>query len=192
MFQSFNLIPDLNLFDNVDVPLRYRGFNARRSQAAHRRARSSASASRRACSTIRPSCRAASSSASRSRARLAGDPKLLLADEPTGNLDSQMARERDASCSRSSTAQGTTIVHRHARSGARRARAAQRAHRRRPVATDLDRGPALRSQPTPTPAKARTPMLGYYLDLGLRSLRRNLAAHRADDRRDRASASARA
>ena len=28
IFQSFNLIPDLNLFDNVDVPLRYRGFGA--------------------------------------------------------------------------------------------------------------------------------------------------------------------
>ncbi len=28
IFQSFNLIPDLNLFDNIDVPLRYRGFNA--------------------------------------------------------------------------------------------------------------------------------------------------------------------
>ena len=28
VFQSFNLIPDLNLFDNVDVPLRYRGFMA--------------------------------------------------------------------------------------------------------------------------------------------------------------------
>ncbi len=28
VFQSFNLIPDLNLFDNVDVPLRYRGFNS--------------------------------------------------------------------------------------------------------------------------------------------------------------------
>jgi len=28
VFQSFNLIPDLNLFDNVDVPLRYRGFSA--------------------------------------------------------------------------------------------------------------------------------------------------------------------
>src|SRR5512135_2111567 len=27
VFQSFNLIPDLNLFDNVDVPLRYRGFS---------------------------------------------------------------------------------------------------------------------------------------------------------------------
>ena len=28
VFQSFNLIPDLNIFDNVDVPLRYRGFKA--------------------------------------------------------------------------------------------------------------------------------------------------------------------
>ena len=28
IFQGFNLIPDLNLFDNVDVPLRYRGFNS--------------------------------------------------------------------------------------------------------------------------------------------------------------------
>ena len=29
IFQGFNLIPDLNLYDNVDVPLRYRGFNAK-------------------------------------------------------------------------------------------------------------------------------------------------------------------
>jgi putative ABC transport system ATP-binding protein len=28
IFQGFNLIPDLNLADNVDVPLRYRGFSA--------------------------------------------------------------------------------------------------------------------------------------------------------------------
>ena len=28
-FQGFNLIPDLNLFDNVDVPLRYRGLPAK-------------------------------------------------------------------------------------------------------------------------------------------------------------------
>ncbi len=28
IFQSFNLIPELNVFDNVDVPLRYRGFDA--------------------------------------------------------------------------------------------------------------------------------------------------------------------
>ncbi len=29
IFQSFNLIPELNVFDNVDVPLRYRGFDAK-------------------------------------------------------------------------------------------------------------------------------------------------------------------
>ena len=29
IFQGFNLIPDLDLFDNVDVPLRYRGFSGR-------------------------------------------------------------------------------------------------------------------------------------------------------------------
>ena len=29
IFQSFNLLPELPLFDNVDVPLRYRGFNAK-------------------------------------------------------------------------------------------------------------------------------------------------------------------
>ena len=36
IFQGFNLIPDLNLFDNVDVPLRYRGFDAAERKRAHR------------------------------------------------------------------------------------------------------------------------------------------------------------
>ena len=36
VFQSFNLIPDLDVFDNVDVPLRYRGLPAARAQGAHR------------------------------------------------------------------------------------------------------------------------------------------------------------
>ena len=48
IFQSFNLIPDLNVYDNVDVPLRYRALQRRRAPRAHRRARSSASASPRA------------------------------------------------------------------------------------------------------------------------------------------------
>ena len=44
IFQSFNLIPDLDLFDNVDVPLRYRGMNAaERRRASSRRWSSSAS-----------------------------------------------------------------------------------------------------------------------------------------------------
>jgi putative ABC transport system ATP-binding protein len=36
IFQGFNLIPDLNLFDNVDVPLRYRGFNGAERKRASR------------------------------------------------------------------------------------------------------------------------------------------------------------
>ena len=37
IFQGFNLIPDLDIFDNVDVPLRYRGFSAaqRRERIEH-------------------------------------------------------------------------------------------------------------------------------------------------------------
>ncbi len=36
IFQGFNLIPDLSLFDNVDVPLRYRGYQQRRTTRTHR------------------------------------------------------------------------------------------------------------------------------------------------------------
>jgi ABC-type lipoprotein export system ATPase subunit len=68
IFQGFNLIPDLNLFDNVDVPLRYRGYPAAERKRASRTpwARSGWLRGR---STTRPNCRAASSSAWRSRAR---------------------------------------------------------------------------------------------------------------------------
>ena len=37
IFQSFNLIPDLDVFDNVDVPLRYRGLPAAERATASRR-----------------------------------------------------------------------------------------------------------------------------------------------------------
>ena len=35
IFQSFNLIPELDVFDNVDVPLRYRGFDSVGAQEAY-------------------------------------------------------------------------------------------------------------------------------------------------------------
>jgi putative ABC transport system ATP-binding protein len=91
IFQSFNLIPDLNLFDNVDVPLRYRGM-----AAAERRERIEQSLARVGLASRMKHYPAELSGGQQQRAAiaraLAGEPRLLLADEPTGNLDSQMAR----------------------------------------------------------------------------------------------------
>src|SRR6478736_2705552 len=91
IFQGFNLIPDLNLFDNVDVPLRYRGFNA-----ADRKVRIEDALGRVGLASRAKHFPAELSGGQQQRVAiaraLAGSPKLLLADEPTGNLDTQMAR----------------------------------------------------------------------------------------------------
>jgi putative ABC transport system ATP-binding protein len=91
IFQGFNLIPDLNLFDNVDVPLRYRGFNA-----AERRERIEDALAKVGLASRMKHYPAELSGGQQQRVAiargLAGSPKLLLADEPTGNLDTQMAR----------------------------------------------------------------------------------------------------
>ncbi|WP_342120783.1 ABC transporter ATP-binding protein [Pseudoduganella sp. OTU4001] len=91
IFQGFNLIPDLNLFDNVDVPLRYRGFNA-----AERKERIEDALAKVGLASRMRHFPAELSGGQQQRVAiaraLAGSPKLLLADEPTGNLDTQMAR----------------------------------------------------------------------------------------------------
>ena len=91
IFQGFNLIPDLNLFDNVDVPLRYRGFNAR-----ERRERIEEALGKVGLSSRLKHYPAELSGGQQQRVAiaraLAGTPKLLRADEPTGNLDTQLAR----------------------------------------------------------------------------------------------------
>ena len=89
IFQSFNLIGDLTVFENVELPLTYRGMPAAERKRSASARRSSASAWRTARSTCRASSRAASSSASRWRARWPATRCILLADEPTGNLDSR-------------------------------------------------------------------------------------------------------
>ena len=90
IFQSFNLIPELDVFDNVDVPLRYRGFDAaERKQRIERVLDIVGLASR---PKHLPSQLSGGQQQRVAIARaLAGDPRFLLADEPTGNLDSQMA-----------------------------------------------------------------------------------------------------
>jgi len=108
IFQGFNLIPDLNLFDNVDVPLRYR-----RLPAAERRLRIEESLSLVGLGSRMKHYPAELSGGQQQRVAiaraLAGSPRLLLADEPTGNLDSQMARSV-LELLEDINARGTTIV----------------------------------------------------------------------------------
>jgi putative ABC transport system ATP-binding protein len=108
IFQSFNLIADLDLYDNVDVPLRYRGF-----PKAERKRRIEQSLSRVGLGSRLHHYPNELSGGQQQRVAiaraLAGEPKLLLADEPTGNLDTVMARGV-LELLEEINSQGTTIV----------------------------------------------------------------------------------
>ena len=107
-FQSFNLIADLDLYDNVDVPLRYRGF-----PKAERKRRIEQALTRVGLGSRLHHYPTELSGGQQQRVAiaraLAGEPKLLLADEPTGNLDTVMARGV-LELLEEINSQGTTIV----------------------------------------------------------------------------------
>jgi putative ABC transport system ATP-binding protein len=92
IFQGFNLIPDLDIYDNIEVPLRYRRMKtAERNQRITRALELVGLASRM---KHMPSQLSGGQQQRVAIARaIAGDPALILADEPTGNLDSLMARQ---------------------------------------------------------------------------------------------------
>ncbi len=90
IFQSFNLIPELDVFDNVDVPLRYRGFKADERKRRIEEAIELVGLGSRMRHVPAQLSGGQQQRVAIARA-LAGEPRFLLADEPTGNLDSNMA-----------------------------------------------------------------------------------------------------
>ena len=87
IFQSFNLIGDLTVFENVELPLTYRGL-----RASERRDRVKAALERVGMAHRAKHLPSQLSGGQQQRVAVAravaGDPLILLADEPTGNLDS--------------------------------------------------------------------------------------------------------
>lgn len=90
IFQSFNLIPELDVFDNVDVPLRYRGFDKKERKRRIQKCLDMVGLGSRLKHLPAQLSGGQQQRVAIARA-LAGEPRFLLADEPTGNLDSNMA-----------------------------------------------------------------------------------------------------
>lgn len=108
VFQSFNLIEELNVYENIELPLLYM-----RIPAAERRERVKEAMNRMAISHREKHFPQQLSGGQQQRVAIAravvANPKLILADEPTGNLDSKNGAEV-MSLLTELNREGTTIV----------------------------------------------------------------------------------
>ena len=108
IFQGFNLIPDLNVYHNVEAPLHYR-----RMPGPERHRRITAALDRVGLSTRMKHIPSQLSGGQQQRVAVAraicGDPRVILADEPTGNLDTTMS-EQIMELLMEINAAGTTIL----------------------------------------------------------------------------------
>ena len=87
IFQSFNLIGDLSVYENVELPLTYRGMSGAERKKRVGEALEKVNMAHRAKHLPSQLSGGQQQRVAVARA-IAGDPLILLADEPTGNLDS--------------------------------------------------------------------------------------------------------
>ncbi len=120
IFQSFNLIGDLTIYENVELPLTYRGMGS-----AERKERVIAALERVEMAHRAKHLPSQLSGGQQQRVAVAravaGSPSILLADEPTGNLDSKNG-EAVMSLLKELHGEGATICMVTARSAIRSAR----------------------------------------------------------------------
>jgi putative ABC transport system ATP-binding protein len=109
VFQSFHLIPDLSVVDNVEIPLLYR-----RMAGGARRKTAMAALERVDLVSRAHHFPGQLSGGQQQRVAIAravvGQPDILLADEPTGNLDSHMGEEIMELLETLNQKEGTTVV----------------------------------------------------------------------------------
>ncbi len=109
VFQGFNLLPRADLLDNVALPLLYAGARAR-----ERRRLAAGLLERVGLSPVRHHLPSQISGGQQQRVAiaraLAADPRLILADEPTGNLDTHTGHEIMGVFSELNVKAGITIV----------------------------------------------------------------------------------
>ena len=109
VFQSFHLVPDLKVIDNVEIPLLYR-----KGSSSQRRKLAAAALDRVGLASRMHHFPTQLSGGQQQRVAIAraivGQPRILLADEPTGNLDSSMGEEIMDILHGLNKNDGTTIV----------------------------------------------------------------------------------
>ncbi len=109
VFQTFHLIPDLSVADNVEIPLLYR-----RMSRKERRQRALRALERVGLSSRVDHFPTQLSGGQQQRVAIAravvGEPRIVLADEPTGNLDSHMGDEIMAILEGLNREEKTTII----------------------------------------------------------------------------------
>ena len=109
VFQSFHLIQSLNVIDNVEIPLIYRNVSAKDRHALAKAVLEKVGLSHRLHHMPSELSGGQCQRVAIARA-IVGDPEIILADEPTGNLDSKMGAEVMDILQRLNKEEGRTIV----------------------------------------------------------------------------------